>query len=43
MSKQWMLIKNYDIEHPIIKQKKSDIIFKSFVDICQKVLNKIKD
>ena len=36
------LIKNHDIEHPIIKQKQSDIIFKSFFDICQKVLNKIK-
>ena len=36
------LIKKHDIEHPIINQKKSDIIFKSFFDICQKVLNKIK-
>ena len=35
------LIKSYDIEHPIIKQKQNDIIFKSFFDICQKVLNKI--
>ena len=36
------LIKNFDIEHPIIMQKKSDVIFKSFFDICQKVLSKIK-
>ena len=35
------LIKSHDIEHPIIKQKQSDIIFKSFFDICQKVLDKI--
>ena len=36
------LIKDYDIEHPIIKQKQSDVIFKSFFEICQKVMNKIK-
>ena len=36
------LIKKYDIKHPIIKQKQSDVIFKSFFDICQKVLSKIK-
>ena len=36
------LIKNHDIEHPIIKQKESDIIFKSFFDISKKVLSKIK-
>ena len=36
------LIKNFDIEHPIIMQKKSDVIFKSFFDICQKVLIKLK-
>ena len=35
------LIKDHDIKHPIIKQKQSDIIFKSFFDICQKVLDKI--
>ncbi len=37
------LIKSYDVEHPIIKQNKSDIIFKSFFDISQKLLKKIKD
>ena len=36
------LIRNHDLEHPIIKQKQSDIIFKCFFDICKKVLNKIK-
>ncbi len=36
------LIKNHNFEHPIIKQEASDIIFKSFFDICQKVLSKIK-
>ena len=36
------LIKNHDIEHPIKMQKQSDVIFKSFFDICQKVLSKIK-
>ena len=36
------LISEYNIEHPMIKQKKSDFIFKLFVDICQKVLSKIK-
>ena len=36
------LIKRHDSEHPIVKQKQSDIIFKSFFDICQKVLSKIK-
>ena len=36
------LIKRHDIDHPIIKQKQNDIIFKSFFDICQKVLSKIK-
>ena len=36
------LIKKHNIEHPIIMQKKSEVIFKSFFDICQKVLNKIK-
>ena len=30
------LIKKYDIQHPIIKQKQNDVIFKSFFDICQK-------
>ncbi len=35
------LIRKYDNEHPIIKQKESDFIFKSFVDISQKVLSKI--
>ena len=34
--------KNYDVEHPIIKQKQSDVIFRTFFDICQKVINKIK-
>ena len=36
------LIKKYDIQHPIIKQKKDDVIFKSFFDISQKILKKIK-
>ena len=36
------LIRNHDLEHPIIKQKQSDIIFKCFFDICKKILNKIK-
>ena len=36
------LIKKYDIQHPIIKQEQSDVIFKSFFDICQKILKKIK-
>ncbi len=36
------LIKSHNINHPIIKQKQSDIIFKSFFEICQKVLNKIR-
>jgi len=36
------LIRNYDIEHPILKQKQNDVIFKSFFEICQKVLIKIK-
>ena len=36
------LIKNLDSEHPIIMQKQSDAIFKSFFEICQKVLNKVK-
>ncbi len=36
------LIKNHDIEHPIIKRKQSEIIFKSFFDISKKVLDKIK-
>ena len=36
------LIKNFDIEHPIIKKKQSDVIFKSFFDISQKVISKIK-
>ena len=36
------LIKKYDLQHPIIKQKQSDVIFKSFFDICQRVLSKIK-
>ena len=35
-------IKHHDTEHPIIKQKQNDVIFKSFFDICQKVLSKIK-
>ena len=37
------LIRNYDIEHPILKQKQNDVIFKSFFEICQKVLIKIKN
>ena len=36
------LIKKYDIKHPIMTQKLSDVVFKSFFDISQKVLNKIK-
>ena len=36
------LIKKYDIQHPIIKQKQDDVIFKSFFDISQKILKKIK-
>ena len=36
------LIKKYDYQHSILKQKQSDYIFKSFFDICQKVLCKIK-
>ena len=36
------LIKNHDVDHPIIKQKQSDFIFKSFFDISQKVIDKIK-
>ncbi len=36
------LIKKYNIEHPIIKQKQNDVIFKSFFNICQKILGKIK-
>ncbi len=36
------LIKKYDIQHPIIKQKKDDVIFKSFFDISQTILKKIK-
>ena len=36
------LIKRHDIEHPIVKQNQGNIIFKSFFDICQKVLGKIK-
>ena len=36
------LIKEYDTQHPIIKQKQGDIIFKTFFNICQKVLNKVK-
>jgi ATP-binding protein involved in chromosome partitioning len=36
------LVKKYDIQHPIIKQKKDDVIFKSFFDISQKILKKIK-
>ena len=36
------LIKDYDIKHPIIEQKQSDVVFKSFFEICQKVLSKIK-
>ena len=36
------LIKNFDIEHPIIKQNQNDVIFKSFFDICQRVLKKVK-
>lgn len=36
------LVKKYNIQHPIIKQKKDDVIFKSFFDISQKILKKIK-
>ncbi len=36
------LIRKYDIQHPIIKQKQDDVIFKSFFDICQKIIKKIK-
>ena len=36
------LIRDYDSEHPILKQEQNDVIFRSFFDICQKVLNKIK-
>ena len=36
------LIEKHNIQHPIIKQKQSDVIFKSFFDICQKVLSKIQ-
>ena len=36
------LVKKHDILHPIIKQKKDDVIFKSFFDISQKILKKIK-
>ena len=36
------LIKNHDTEHPILMQKQSDIIYKSFYEISKKVLNKIK-
>ena len=36
------LIKKYDIQHLMIKQKKDDVIFKSFFDISQKILKKIK-
>ena len=36
------LIKKYDIQHPIIKQNQNDMIFKSFFDISQKIIRKIK-
>ncbi len=36
------LIRKYDTQHPIIKQRKDDVIFKSFFDICQKIIKKIK-
>ena len=36
------LIKKYDIQHPIIKQKQDDVIFQSFFDISQKIMKKIK-
>ena len=36
------LIRKYDIQHPIIKQKQDDVIFKSFFDISQKIMKKIK-
>ena len=36
------LIKKYDIQHPIIKPKQDDVIFKSFFDISQKIIKKIK-
>ena len=36
------LIKEYDIQHPIIKQNQDDVIFKSFFDISQKIMEKIK-
>ena len=36
------LIKKYDNQHPIIKQKQDDVIFKSFFDISQKIMKKIK-
>jgi ATP-binding protein involved in chromosome partitioning len=36
------IIRKYDNQHPIIKQKQDDVIFKSFFNICQKILKKIK-
>ena len=36
------LVKRYDIQHPIIRQQQDDLIFKSFYNICQKILKKIK-
>ena len=36
------LIMKYDAQHPIIKQKQDDVIFKSFFDISQKIMKKIK-
>ena len=36
------LIKNYNTEHPIIKQEQNEVIFKSHLDICKKIMSKIK-
>ena len=36
------LIKNHDFKHPTIMKEQGNVIFKSFFDICQKVLSKIK-
>ena len=36
------LIGKYDIQHQIIKQKQDDVIFKSFFEITQRILKKIK-
>ena len=36
------LSKNYNVNHPIVNNNQSDIVFKSFSDIGQKVWGKIK-